>query len=208
MAGVSAVLLAAGESTRMGDHKALLPWQGTTLLEYQARSLLDGGCTEVVVVLGFQSARLRPHVLDDPRVRSVLNRRYRQGKTASIRAGLRGIDRAAEGVLIVGVDQPRPPELVAQLLAAFRQSGAPLVVPAYRGRRGHPVLFSAGLLPELMRISEEREGLREVVERYRAQRLVVESDCPLVTVNINTPEEYQAALLLAAGCAQDGRRLL
>ncbi len=197
MAGVSSVLLAAGESTRMGQPKALLDWHGLPLIIYQARALLEGGVSELVVVLGHQASRLLPLIPPHPQVGTVLNRRYRTGKTSSIKTGLRHISPQAEGVIIVGVDQPRKWQTYARMLEAFRERATPLVVPAYNAQRGHPPLFSRVLFKELMAISEAGQGLREVVERHKGERMAVEVDDPLVRININTHEEYQEALRLA-----------
>ncbi len=106
MSGVSAVLLAAGESTRMGTLKALLPWQGSTLVEYQVDSLLRAGVTEVVVVVGHRAAEVEAAVGGREGVVAVVNPDYRQGKTTSIKAGLRSVSPDAGAVLILAVDEP------------------------------------------------------------------------------------------------------
>ena len=198
MPGVSAVLLSAGESTRMGQLKPLLDWQGVPLVAFQVESLLEAGLTEIIVVLGHQASRVRPLIPEHPQVFPIHNRRYRSGKTSSIKAGLRHIDPQSDGVLIAGVDQPRKWQTYAQMVKEFFDNHSPpLVLPSNAGKRGHPPLFSRTLFSELMGITEARQGLREVVARHRERCLEVEVDDPLVHVNINSPEEYQEALRLA-----------
>ena len=114
---ISAILLAAGESTRMRQQKALLLWQGTTLIQYQVSSLLEAGVSQVVVVLGYRAERLRSLLEDTPGVQTVLNLRYRTGKSSSVRAGVRQVPLDASGVLVLSVDQPRSPELVRQVIS-------------------------------------------------------------------------------------------
>lgn len=196
MTGVSAIVLAGGESSRMGQHKGLLNWGGQALVAYQVRSLLAAGAGEVVVVLGYQAGKLRPLISPDPRVRVTVSRRYHLGKTYSIRSGLRCMNPASMGVLIVGVDQPRPPNTLLALIQTFLNNRSSIVVPSYRGKSGHPLIFDASLFRELMRISEETMGLRAVVERHRSKKLLVEMGDPLVMVNLNTPEEYELACRL------------
>ena len=191
---VSAVLLAAGESTRMGQQKALLPWGGRTLVEYQVGTLLDAGALEVVVVLGYRAERLRPLVEAFPKAKAVLNLRYKTGKSSSVRAGLRRVDPAADAVLVLSVDQPRSLEVVRKVMAAYAESGAPITYPAYRGKGGHPSVFSARLLPEMLRVRESRQGLREVVERHRADVCKVELGDPDVLLDLNRPEDYERAM--------------
>ena len=88
MDGVTAIITAAGESTRMGQPKALLQWEGVTLIDYQSSSLLSGGVTDVVIVLGHEAARIEPHYKMSS-VRYVVNSNYRQGRSTSILVGLR-----------------------------------------------------------------------------------------------------------------------
>ena len=198
MTGVAAVLLAAGESSRMGDPKALLPWQGLPMLSYQVHALAEAAYGPIIVVLGHQAERLRPAVPPLPSTTVTENLRYREGRSTSIIHGLREVPAEADGVLLISVDQPRPAAMLRQLREAFEAAiQPPLALPAYRGRTGHPPLFSTALIPELLAITEERQGMREVVSRYLDQRLLVEVDTPLALININTQADYKEALRLA-----------
>ena len=96
--------------------------------------------------------------------------------------------------MLLGVDQPRPLEIVRAVLQAHACSGALITAPRHRGRGGHPVVFAAPLLPELSRISEQRQGVREVYEAHRDDVHRVEIDDPVVRLDLNTPEDYTAAL--------------
>lgn len=192
MAAISAILTAAGESTRMGRPKPLLSWHGVTLVEYQIASLLDAGVSEIVVVLGHEHDSVAPHV-KVPGVRSVVNRDYRQGKTTSIKAGLRRIAPTATDILLLAVDQPRPAEIIRAIIEAHRINSALITSPRYRGHGGHPMLFSARLKGELEAISEERRGIREVFQSHRDEVNEVAIDDPLVRLDLNTPEAYEEA---------------
>ena len=178
----------------MGQQKALLSWHGTTLIQYQVRALLEAGVSQVVAVLGYRAETLRPLVEAFPGARVALNLRYRTGKSSSIRAGLRHVDPQAEGILVLAVDQPRSPETIRWVVAAHRRLRTVMTYPAYRGKGGHPIIFSGTLLPELMRIQESRQGLREVVERHRAEASPIEVDDAEVLLDLNQPEEYQRAV--------------
>ena len=329
---ISGLLLAAGESTRMGTLKALLEWEGTTLIEYQVAQLRAARLGEVVVVLGHEAERLwtavsgfrgsglsglgtgdgpnplspfpsgkgdddslplgegetsspplplgegetsspslplgegetsspslplgegwgegsdpiaptcsivpgsqsaepvaesvdssaltltlsqrergqdaGPHPNPLPEgegtagsplpfrgggqgVRFVLNPDYRGGKTSSIRAGVAALSADATGVLILGVDQPRPSDLLDYLIE--RHGDSLLSVPVQAGRRGHPPIFARALFPELLALSEEREGLREVLRAHAAEINAIPVDSPIVHLNLNRPEDYAAA---------------
>jgi molybdenum cofactor cytidylyltransferase len=151
---------------------------------------------EVLVVVGHRHRRLLPVLEGRAGVRAAVNRDYRLGPASSIKAGLREISPGAANVLIMGVDQPRPRRVLEGLVAEHLRGSAPITTPAYRGKRGHPTLFSAALLPELLAISEERQGLREVMSRHRGEVHQVEFDPPAVLLDINTEADYQAALRL------------
>ena len=177
--------------------KALLPFGEGTLLEYQIDSLSSvPEIAEVVVVVGHRHEKLLPLVEGRDGVSAVFNPDYQLGRASSIRAGLREVSPNADGILIIGVDQPRPSQVLEWLLAEHLGGSVPITAPAYRGKRGHPTLFSAALLPELLAISEERQGLREVMSRHRAEIRNIDFDTPAVLLDINIQEDYQAALKL------------
>ena len=120
MPGVSAVLTAAGESTRMGQPKPLLAWRGVTLIEYQVDSLSQAGVSQIVVVLGHESEAVARSV-DRRSAECVVNEHYRMGRSGSIKVGLAAVDVDADTVLFLGVDQPRTPDLIARVLEAHLQ---------------------------------------------------------------------------------------
>ncbi len=176
----------------MGTPKPLLPWRGTTLVEHQVACLLDGECDEVVVVLGHAAGQVAPLVRGDG-VRAVVNPDYRQGKTTSIKAGLAHADRSATAILLLAVDQPRTADIVRRVVRAHLEAGALITSPRYEGHGGHPLVFSAELRPELERITEENQGIREVFEAHRSDVLEVHLDDPMLRLDLNTPEAYEAA---------------
>ena len=189
---ITAVVTAAGLSSRMGRPKPLLRWRDATLVEHQVFILLSGGASEVVVVLGHRAGEVAPYV-EGVGARSVVNDRYEEGRTSSIRAGLEAVSDGTEDILLIGVDQPRTPQIVARVVEAHLGAGSLLTSPRYRGRGGHPLMFSVRLLPELRLISERNEGLREVFERHRAEVTEVHFDDPVVRLDLNTPEGYERA---------------
>ncbi|MBI2855415.1 MAG: nucleotidyltransferase family protein [Chloroflexi bacterium] len=196
MPGISAILLAAGESTRMGRLKALLSWQGSTLIEYQVQSLSEAGVGEIVVVVGHRGDEVRARVEEISGVIVAPNPDYWQGKTISIKTGLRHLTSTAEGVLVLAVDQPRPASILRALIKAHVQSGSPITCPVFHGRSGHPIIFTAALLPELMAITEQGEGLRAVSRRYREQTNRIEVGSPIVTLDVNSPQDVEQAVRL------------
>jgi len=190
---IAALLLAAGESTRMGRLKALLPWQGTTLLEYALRELGASRVEATLVVLGHAAEELRP-VVARAGVGSVQNPRYREGRATSIAAGVAALPPTTTDLLVASVDQPRPRAVVDALISAHLAADAPISRAVHGGKHGHPTIFAAALLDELRRVDEASEGLKSILRRHAGAIQDVEIDDPAVLLNLNTPDEYAAAL--------------
>ncbi len=196
---VVAILLSAGDSERMGSPKALLPWHGQPLLSHQLQQIQKSRLSECVVVLGRDADRLKrivnPLMRPGWKARSVYNPRHAEGKCGSVLCGLTALPAHPDGVMVAAVDQPLDYRILNALLAAaeneWERSGAAcrraIVVPSFRGRRGHPPLFCSSLISELMGISEESQGLKAVIRRDPARVLQVPWDDPGVLLNLNAP---------------------
>ncbi|MSP79186.1 MAG: nucleotidyltransferase family protein [Dehalococcoidia bacterium] len=189
----TAILLAAGFSSRMGQLKALLPWQNTTLINYQIQCLKQAGCETVTVVLGHRPAEVGAALPTDNSVHAVINEHYQVGKTTSIKLGLAHVPKNADAVVLLAVDQPRPIPLVAELLQEFREHRAPITQPTFGGHRGHPIIFRADLLPELTRITEETQGILPIANKYRQEARLIPVDSPIVLLDVNTQADYKEA---------------
>ena len=189
----------------MGQFKALLPFCGLSLIEYQINSLNQAGVSRTVVVLGHRSDNLTPLLEKAPAVEWINNPDYRQGKTTSIKAGIRkllGADQTSRerAILVLNVDQPRTPDSIRRVmrshLSANAAPSAPYLftIPTYKGKGGHPIIIDASLLPELTEIQEGAQGIKALVRKYedRTQRLEMETQ--EILLDLNTSEDYQAAL--------------
>lgn len=189
----AAILLAAGESRRMGRPKALLPWHGRPLIAYQIQQLAAAGVERIVVVLGHEADAVRPEARG-PGVSAVVNEGYREGRASSLRVGAAALPEGAGPVLVLNVDQPRPAAVFRTLIEAQQRTGVRIVRPVHRGRRGHPPVLAGDLLPELCAVTEETQGLRAVMAAHGGEIRDVELDDPIVCLDLNTPEEYREAL--------------
>jgi len=192
---ISTIVLAAGESKRMGQTKQLLDWEGGTILqrvlENLSRSLVD----EVILVLGHEADRIIQKV-DTHKVKVVINRNYKEGMITSIQQGLINLNDKVEAFFIVLADQPGVgPEVVDRLISEFRR-GSPqksIILPTYRGRRGHPALFSAKYREEALRFKGD-VGFRQVLQEHPEEILTVEMDTDSILQDIDTPDDYQKRL--------------
>lgn len=191
---IAAIVLAAGLSARMGRPKQTLRLEGVPMLERTLKALRRTRVDRVVVVLGANAAEVRRSVkFEDEEV--VVNARFRDGMSGSLRLGLRAVERDADAAVIALADQPFvSPTTVDGLVEAYLASRAPIVVPVYRGARGNPVLFDRSLFLQIMRI-EGDVGAKRVVESHKAELLELEVEDPGVVVDIDTPADFKSASL-------------
>ena len=211
----SAILLAAGASRRMRSLKALLDWQGRPLIIHQITALRQAGAAEVVVVLGYRADELQARIGVNSEVyaaggvRCVTNKDYARGKTTSIIAGVNIIDgvndlATAGPIILLNVDQPRRPNTIRRILDAHQsRPDALITIPTYGGKGGHPIVVSRTLRPEMLALTEGTQGMRALTERHRDATQRIEMDAPELLWDVNTPEQYRAALA-AAGAGGDG----
>jgi CTP:molybdopterin cytidylyltransferase MocA len=188
---IAGLILAAGESSRMGTPKATLAYRGRTFLELIVKTLREGGLERIVVVLGHQAEEIQQQVKIEL-VQVVINPDYRSGQTASLQAGLRAlVGDDPEGVVLCLVDHPAvSAETVRRIAASFEQCGAPVVIPTYKGRRGHPVLVGRQLFDELLALTREA-GADSVVRKYRPVTKFVEVEDEGVIIDVDDPEGYR-----------------
>ncbi|MBD3885609.1 nucleotidyltransferase family protein [Phormidium tenue FACHB-886] len=185
-----AIVLTAGQSKRMGTCKAGLPWcDGHTLLTYQTHQWLMAGVIPIVV-LGPHNKHQQENCPYGCQV--VINPDPNRGKTSSVLLGLQALSPKFRNVIISAVDQPRPQLIYQMLLQSHEQHRAAITVPSYGNRMGHPTIFSQSMLPQLMLIREETQGLRQLVHQCKAHLHQLEFRTMNVLMDLNTPEVYQA----------------
>jgi CTP:molybdopterin cytidylyltransferase MocA len=193
---LAAAILSAGESRRMGTPKALLPYRGGTFLEHLIEVTRHPriGLTRIVLGAGADAIREKLQLNADT-VSIVLNKEWKAGQLSSIQAAVRSLAACqTEGLILCPVDHPLvSAKLVARLIEEFDASGKVVVLPAYHGRRGHPLIFRAALYDELLTASLE-VGARQVVWNHANDVLEVPTDEEGVVLNLNDPETLRRAL--------------
>jgi molybdenum cofactor cytidylyltransferase len=192
---VSAILLAAGESDRMGKPKQLLPFGQSTIVESIIDNLLNSTVSETIVVLGYRDKEVRKTIAGKP-VKIAINPDYPQGMSTSIIAGLQQIDKRARAVLIALGDQPFvDSQIINSLVEAFVAHKRGMIVPIYQGRRGNPVIFAIRYKGELLNLKGDIGG-REIIKRHPADVLEVAVNCEGVLLDIDTTENYTSMMKL------------
>ena len=181
---IAGVILAAGESRRMGRPKALLEWRGATVLDHMIE-LVGSVADPVIVVVGYHAEAIRAHGV---RATLIANPHPERGMLSSLQCGLRAVPVEAEAVLFTPVDIPAVSAGTLQTLAAA--SSAPLVVPVFEGRRGHPVRIARPLMDEILALAEGAQA-RDAIHRYLDRAIMVEVTDRGVVEDIDDPAAYE-----------------
>ena len=192
---ISAIVLAAGASSRMGQAKAALPLgqTGETVVSRLVRTLLEGGAPNVVVVAGAHIDAVRAALpAHESRVRMIEHPGWRHGQLSSLLAGLDAIDDPLlEAALVTLVDVPLVrAATVAEVISTWRRTRAPIVRPANGDRHGHPVMFDRAIFGDL-RAADPNTGAKAVFAIHRDRIVNVQVDDPGAFEDIDTPEDYQ-----------------
>jgi len=187
---LAAVILSGGSSSRMGSPKALLPYQGRAFLEHLLEVTVHPKIGWRRVVLGTHAEQIAKAVALHPD-EIVINEDWEKGQLSSIQAALRSLPAGTDGMLLCLIDHPLiSARLVNELIDKFYSSRAPVVLPVFEGRRGHPVLFSEQVYRELERAPQD-VGARAVVwahEKEVLEHVTTEEGCVL---NLNDPETFE-----------------
>ncbi|MFQ5649961.1 MAG: NTP transferase domain-containing protein [bacterium] len=189
---VSAILLAAGTSNRMGKGKKLLLRIGQkSLLRWSLQHVLDCRANEIILVVGEDADEIE-RCANHPKVRLIRNLDYREGMSASIRVGVEAVSPHADGVLILLADQPTlRTETLDRFLQAFAESGKRIVSAHYAGVTGNPVLFHRDFFDDLTRLQGDL-GARALLAKY-ANEVATVPLCEDEALDVDTPEDLERA---------------
>ena len=188
---IAGIILAAGQSTRLGRPKQLLDICGKTAIRRVADAALAAPLDSIVVVLGNAAADIERD--DKPRRMHLLNPDFAEGQSTSMRVGLRAVPDEVDAVLFLLGDQPAMrPEIISAVVETYRKSGATIVQARFRGEIGHPVLFDRSMFGALDSVTGDR-GARQVIARHPelVQFADMAQDAPL---DIDTEADYERVL--------------
>ncbi|HPL62450.1 MAG TPA: nucleotidyltransferase family protein [Syntrophales bacterium] len=192
--GISALVLCAGRSRRMGGTKPLLKLGSETLIERAVGICRAAGVEDILAVLGHDAARVAA-VADRIGARWTVNNRYGEGMFTSVQEGAVRLDGTCRAFFLLPVDIPLVrPDTLTGLIKAFAAAGSDAVVcrPVSEGRRGHPPLISSALIPEILG-GEAPDGMRSILARHEGNSVFVECGDPWILFDIDTPDDLEKA---------------
>lgn len=190
---ICSIVLAAGLSSRMGVQKLLLPFGGKTVISHIVDQLLASSIGEVHVVVGHEARRISSE-LSGRAVSIVNNPNYKSGMLSSVRRGLRNLPEKCRAVMVVLGDQPSiTTELIEQMLQSFSATEKSLLVPRYKGKRGHPILFSERFCDEILTHYDD-VGLRGLLHAHPDEVSELSVSTSAVLYDMDFPEDYRKEL--------------
>ena len=193
---IGAVILAAGESKRMGFPKQLIEICGEKIIRIVVMKVLNVGFGDIVVVLGHMAGDIARYIDDMIGIKIIVNPRYREGMSTSLIEGIKNLRQDIEAFMVILGDQPFVlKETMEKIIETYygMERKPLMVVPTYRGLRGNPVLISSRIAKEIMSLRGDI-GARALMERYKAYISYIETQDPGVVLDIDTKEDLEKAL--------------
>jgi molybdenum cofactor cytidylyltransferase len=189
-----ALLPAAGASRRMGRPKLLLPYREGTIVGSLVASLRAAGVKRIVLVIAPGDDELRSWA-ETEGLTVAVNPEPERGMLSTIQEGLAALGSVSETLLISPADLPAVrPETIAEVVRRREAAGAPLALPVWRGRHGHPLAIAPELIPEIAGLDPlvPNTGLRQLRDRHAAATLWIDVDDPGAVQDVDTPQDYEA----------------
>ena len=202
MTGMWAIILAAGESRRMGSPKMLLPFNGTTVIGQVIENVLAAGVIDTLVIAGADREEIIKAVKSYP-VQHSYNDNFRSGMLSSVQCGFAFLPDHCHAALIVPGDQPMISAMeIKKVMEAWKESGKGIVMPVYNGKRGHPLVVDMKYRAEVLSLPEE-DGLRALAARHPDDVIEAETDDQSVLRDIDTREDYLNELKIIKNDGRD-----
>ena len=187
---INAIILAAGESKRMGKLKPLLKFKERTFLGQIISVLKLSDVDQITVVLGAEAETIKKSI-DLSGTSIVINKDYRKGQLSSLIAAIENTPAETKAILVCLVDSPFiTKELVNKIIAKFKETDNPIIIPVFNNKRGHPSLFSRLLFDELLNAPQE-QGARYVLYSNEEKILELETSESTILIGIDTPDDYK-----------------
>ena len=188
---ISAILLAAGQSKRMnGDNKLIKKYNKKYLINHIIGSLIKSKVNKIIVVLGFQSSKVKRIIIKNKKINFVFNKNYKSGMSSSIKTGLKRISKRSIGFLIVQADMPLiSKKIVNTLCYAVRNSNKEIVAPIYKRKMGNPIGFKRSMTRILNKTSGD-SGAKKIILRNKKKLGLIKINSKSIFKDFNTKRDF------------------
>ena len=188
---ISAILLAAGQSKRMGDENKLVKnFQGIPLIKHSVRNILASFIGELIIVLGHQKEIIEKLIDKNEKIKFVFNQDFESGMATSIKTGLNYLSEDTEAFFICLGDMPMVNKDIFNLLIKSKNNRE-IIVPTYKNKQGNPILFSKSMKKKIMTI-EGNVGAKKILELNKDKILNIETNDQSITKNFNTLDNFSS----------------
>ncbi len=187
------IILAAGESKRMGSPKQLLPWGEKIILQQVIDNAQSSQLDRILVVLGAQADEISRKIITSSKTDMVINLNYKEGMSSSVKCGVKNAAAKVDAYLLLLGDQPLiSAQIINKVIDSYKSGGKGIARPVYKGGHGHPVIFAAKYKKELLSIGEG--GAKMVLTNHADDILELPLEEPEILNDIDTPQDYQNAV--------------
>ena len=188
---ISAILLAAGQSKRMGgDNKLIKKYNKKYLINHIIGSLIKSKVNKIIVVLGFQKSKVRKITVKNKKINFVFNKNYKSGMASSIKAGLKKISKKNTGFLIVQADMPLiSKKIINSLCYAIKNNNKEIVVPIYKRNMGNPIGFKSSMI-KILNKTKGDSGAKKMIKRNKKKLSLIRLNSKSIFNDFNTQKDF------------------
>ena len=188
---ISAILLAAGQSQRMGgNNKLIKKYNKKYLINHIVDTLIKSKVKKIIVVLGFQNSKVKKIIVKNKKISFVYNKNYKSGMASSIKTGLKRISKKNIGFLIIHADMPQiSRKIINKLYEAIKSKDKEIFVPTYKRKLGNPVGFKYCMLKSLKKIAGDR-GAKKIIKRNKKKLYLIKVNSKSIFNDLNTPRDF------------------
>ena len=188
---ISAILLAAGQSKRMGgDNKLTKKYNKKYLINHILDTLIKSKIEKIIVVLGFQSSKVRRIIVKNKKINFVFNKNYKSGMASSIKTGLKKISKKNIGFLIVQADMPLiSKKIINSLCYVIKNNGQEIVAPIYKRNMGNPIGFKRSMTRILNKTSGD-SGAKKMIKRNKKNLSLIKVNSKSIFKDFNTQRDF------------------
>ena len=188
---ISAILLAAGQSKRMGgDNKLIKKYNKKYLINYIVGTLIKSKVDKIIIVLGFQSPKVRKITAKNEKINFIYNKNYKSGISSSIKAGLKRVSKKNIGFLIVQADMPLiSKNIINSICYVVKKNRKEIIAPTYKGKMGNPIGFKYSMVKILNKVKKDT-GAKKIILRNKKRLGFIKVNSKSIFKDFNTKRDF------------------